>query len=492
MEILTSASRVSVGSPEGSSVLVDLTHSESDCYIVKCPVELLMMFSEALGADLASRASFASTCRKINQAVEPRLYKDDITWNDGYCMVWAAKKGQVQTMKKCIAQGGDIFRRFPLRLQGCYSPGPLLHLSVMTGRNRMVVFLLDQGFDIHTEAKGVCGCDHPTTFARSARSVYLDEPLSRYSCIETALHVAICRGHLSTARLLISRGALDHPTDPLLPRKVAIRAAAAFNRYRIFPDIIKGRESEVPAIIGAAPRSELDILDRPSLTRTLNTLHYGALHHACGRDNNIETIRALVELGADPNERIAVLDPTKGTPMHLAGARMDFAPVAHALMDLGANPEMLFAGNDRDAPTKTLVYILHRILCFDISYEEVPTEEITRRMLARADRLIQNGADFNRATKKRDSLIVNCDVLKGFLLPVVHCTYFDCAPAIMRFLLQKRADVEKKGRDGTTALATLVKALEIDHDFNSLITPAVERERRLFEGIQLLWEIPFR
>ncbi|KAK4212792.1 hypothetical protein QBC37DRAFT_483608 [Rhypophila decipiens] len=426
------------------------------------------MFSEALGADLASRAAFASTCRRINQAVEPGLYKDEITWNDGYCIIWAAEKGQVQTMQKCIAGGGDIFRRFVL--SDGYSPGPLhtlLHLSARVGMDHMVAFLLDQGFDIHTEARGVCADSAAVTSLQHSP----DRPCMFMS------------GQSSTARLLISRGALNHPTDPLLPRKAAIRAAASFGLYDIFPDIIKGRKSEVPAIIGAAPRSDLDILNR----RGLNTFHYGALHHACGSDSNIQTIRALIEHGADPNERIAVLDPTKGTPLSLAGTGVGPARVVHVLMDLGANPEMLFAANDQDFPTKTLGYILHRILYFDIDYEKVPTEEITRRMLVHADRLIQNGANLFTASRRYSSLISGSDVLKGFLLPVVHCTYYDCAPMIMDFLVKQGVHVDEY-YDGNTALTTLVQALESGLDLDPLSTPSVERRRRLFEGIKVLLE----
>ncbi|TRX97609.1 hypothetical protein FHL15_001364 [Xylaria flabelliformis] len=110
-----------------------------------------------------------------------------------------------------------------------------LHLAVANGQNNAVSFLIDKGADINAPSTGYCECRQITRYISD------DGPLPVWS----PLHMAICRGHFQTAKLLLIRGAsifvevdkLGSPQNQ--SRCTALHLACYHGPYRLVTTLIK-------------------------------------------------------------------------------------------------------------------------------------------------------------------------------------------------------------------------------------------------------------
>lgn len=211
--------------------------------IYSLPWELIASVTASLDSRESSR--FARSCHFLYETVSHVLYrrvKDDIN-----VLAWAAEEGVVGTMERLLAAGADANRRLtpdsddiPKPLPPVFGPhggsrhalqdynmqlmllerqsmrrhaiqcthgatGPgrhtMLHLASKYGHKDVVEILLDHHADIDTLAQGLCRCND------ELRRVAHRTGASFSGTSWTPLHLAICRGHLSTMKLLISRGA---------------------------------------------------------------------------------------------------------------------------------------------------------------------------------------------------------------------------------------------------------------------------------------------
>ncbi|KAK3316019.1 hypothetical protein B0H66DRAFT_560130 [Apodospora peruviana] len=272
--------------PRGASQnLIAVVPSDSLLWL---PNELLYMIGEHLETDpnggLKALAALSSTCRRFNAIYDDRLYRSDALYYESKAIVWGATLASVGTIEKSIAQGGDVNAYYEtLHTSGgralVSALGSALHYAVLTGFDGIVECLLDHGADIHAKnAISICECYN------IFRSVPQHPPIRACSDVafrypKSALHLAICHGHISTARLLIDRGALEGPDNEFEERHDLMIAAVAFGHHCLFDSLLEGMN----------PQDISDLLETPDNDLMNNSL----LHFACGRRSNIETVRAL-------------------------------------------------------------------------------------------------------------------------------------------------------------------------------------------------------
>jgi ankyrin repeat protein len=124
-----------------------------------------------------------------------------------------------------------------------------LHLAAAYGNDEAVKILLDSGANINAGSIGMCDCQEMWVGLRAP------EPLRFW----TPLHVAICQSHLSTANLLLSRGAsayveADWLSDRekgeiswLPPNEVstALHTACYLGHFRLVRTLVEGRYQDI-------------------------------------------------------------------------------------------------------------------------------------------------------------------------------------------------------------------------------------------------------
>ncbi|KAI0553688.1 ankyrin repeat-containing domain protein [Xylaria curta] len=207
-----------------------------------------------------------------------------------------------------------------------------LHLAAANGQKSAVSFLINKGADINAPSRGYCECSQIRAYI--SRSLHSCAPPPVWS----PLHMAICRGHYQTAKLLLIHGAsiFVEIVTPWFPqnqsRCTALHLACYHGQYRLVTTLIKeGYQSdlEVKDAIGQTPFAyafwgqQFDKI-MPYLKRKgcdINTT-LGAcssrstgtcLIIACRAYQYDDAIR-LVELGVDVN---SVELQTGNSPLHI-------------------------------------------------------------------------------------------------------------------------------------------------------------------------------
>ncbi|KAL1860672.1 hypothetical protein Daus18300_009015 [Diaporthe australafricana] len=111
----------------------------------------------------------------------------------------------------------DMFR--PIHDWHPFTEFTPLAFAAMYGLDSMVAFLLDHGANIEKPGKGICDCADGENDVNMDLPPYtnLTPPGDTYyepKFLWTPLYIALCRGHESTAMLLLSRGADPQETCP--------------------------------------------------------------------------------------------------------------------------------------------------------------------------------------------------------------------------------------------------------------------------------------
>lgn len=219
-------------------------------------------------------AALARTCRQLNAAVTPLLYTRDINHHDGTrrpSLLWAAGKGDIPILEK-LAYCGNIdldmicFTTYPGRRdvatferppdfdelraiskeekRSYYERNPKLAnkvlssplfkqprelayctplgMAVESGQLEAVKWLLERpSVDINGPVRNLCRCS-------------MSIATQRHWVVQwTPLHLAICKGHVDIAKLLISSGAslvIQADNDPYPLELVKVRVGSGFSK----------------------------------------------------------------------------------------------------------------------------------------------------------------------------------------------------------------------------------------------------------------------
>lgn len=243
-------------------------------------------------------SALALSCKRLKDLAEEALYTHNRDYGASLAVHWAAEHGNIATLDKAFRYGLDIHQDGPgLTLDSSPSStldSSPLYTAVMHGKDLAVAWFLDHGADVTLTGRARCDC-----------------PVFKSGF----LHAALCLRHVSTAELLISRGApLYYPSDG---RQSAHWANALLEAS------FYGLDTIVEALV---KDYGMDLQTRCSPS------YHDALACAAMLDHNVSTIRTLVGLGADVN---GSKNEWESSPLYVAIDEGNFS-VANILLDLGA------------------------------------------------------------------------------------------------------------------------------------------------------------
>lgn len=177
---------------------------------LKLPNEL--MFALGNLADIPTLSALASTSRRLHALLNPLLYRRNAREQHSRALVWAAENGRLDTAKLCLSHGADINtvtspeeetrrqRNNLLFLIGAVSrSGTPLHYAVRRGHDEIVKYLLANGADHKSWCRHLCECHAPQGSTRRANNQ--EAQTAHWS----PLHLALCSGHTSIAKILIDQ-----------------------------------------------------------------------------------------------------------------------------------------------------------------------------------------------------------------------------------------------------------------------------------------------
>ncbi|KAI2608053.1 ankyrin [Hypoxylon fragiforme] len=197
-----------------------------------------------------------------------------------------------------------------------------LHIAARWGNNEMIDLLLKYGADIHSLSRGFCDCILPQKDSHVSLNT---DTSTGVNPIWMPLHTAICHGHESTVRLLISRGASVNISPRLLgsdSRHVTALHSACYSDMSSISSFLinKGYQTDVDIEdhAGASPISyayftgswaSIDFLVESGASLNARLGNMTLLKHACYGGRFAEALR-FIELGADVASSLEPSDDT--------------------------------------------------------------------------------------------------------------------------------------------------------------------------------------
>lgn len=295
----------------------------------KLPDEIIILIAEA--CDVRGKACLARANRRLNELATVVLHRYSVLEEGNSALYWAAEHGHINTlesMRSCGAELNDstgsrlpiVFRRLVPDPEGhpVHSVGFLpLHVAASFGQNATVRWLLRHGARVESLAQNLCCCHGPFIDLN-----FVGDDLEP-NHTRTPLHIAICNGNLSVAKLLISRGAaVRSPRDDVFDEINALHTAALCNNT-----------AAIEFLVG----SGLVEVNEPDRSGGV------ALHYACLQLGNLPAVQKLLDLGASQD---TTDDNRFGrTPMFLA-CELGFFEAAVVLLDNGAPFDVSDARNE--------------------------------------------------------------------------------------------------------------------------------------------------
>ncbi|ORY61714.1 uncharacterized protein BCR38DRAFT_38697 [Pseudomassariella vexata] len=257
-------------------------------------------------------SSWARASRHLYRCILPLLYAFNRDFQSSSCVAWAARAGENSTLEKAVVYNLNISLVPKLDSPVAMPAGPppyghprrgpptcpMVHpvqLAVKSGHAATVAWFLDHGVDVEQTFRPLCEHGHQN-------GVFL--PL---------LHIAMCARQSSVVSLLLDRGApLEFKNHPWNCGRNALLQAAE-----------RGLDSIVERLV----RDE-GMKMYPTIVREDN-----ALSQAVRSDNNLSTVKKLLELGAhiDGPSRIWEYSPLYDAIRHGS------FKVALALLEAGAS-----------------------------------------------------------------------------------------------------------------------------------------------------------
>ncbi|KAI0883015.1 ankyrin [Annulohypoxylon maeteangense] len=237
-------------------------------------------------------------------------YDDEISYHNGYGGSDGDSDGDGDSEDIRPTGNGavsELYSRY------CWTP---LHIAARWGDDDLVDLLIRYGADVDAWSKGFCDCVVPSEILGPTDLGPLDpDPIRDFAMpIWTPLHTAICHGHESTARLLISRGAsvnvspwLDGP-DP--SQATALHSACYSDQASIARFLVdEGHQTdvEVEDYFGSTPMTyayfarswrAIDFLVEAGASLNATLGPFTLLKHACHSCRFAEALR-FIELGVD-------------------------------------------------------------------------------------------------------------------------------------------------------------------------------------------------
>lgn len=335
-------------------------------FLSNLPIEVVVLIAEA--CRVPEKSALVRTNRQLNELLTPVLYRYNIQREGSSAMFWAAEQGCIKTFDRLLSHGAEVndnhASRFlvvhkhfypyrPRRLHDTFFTP--LHIAAKFGQDDAVKWLLNHGARIEAVAHNLCGCQDGATDI--ANDTDFDPRLSPLS---TPLHIAICNGQLTTAKLLVSRGAeLD------VGVATPLHTAARFNNAEAVDFLLKNELADV------------DQSDNHG---------YAPLHLACMTFQDVSAMEKLFEFDAD----LEVNADDGRTPLAFACERGYFR-AALRLLDQGADHEV-----EWDGQTPIQVAAMSMTSFFPRRPpSESDTWEDERELLVR--RLLELGVDVDEA-----------------------------------------------------------------------------------------------
>lgn len=283
------------------------------------PNEIIILIAE--GCDVRGKACLARSNRRLNGLATEVLLRYSVREEGNSAMYWAAEHGHINTLERMRACGAElndssgsrlpvVFRRLAaimlddIDVSRNFGFLPL-HVAAQFGQDSAVHWLLKRGCRIESLAQDLCRC--PTSLENEGFEG--DSPP-----LWTSLHMAICRGNLSTAKLLISRGA-------------SLRASRDEQNFggSSCNLLHTAARCDHPAAIEFLVGSGLVDVDEP------DSEGHVALHYACSNLGNISAVKKLLDLGAD----VDIINDMDGhEPIYMA-CTQGFFEAATILLDKG-------------------------------------------------------------------------------------------------------------------------------------------------------------
>jgi len=292
----------------------------------------------------------------------------------------AAGRGSVETVKSLLAHGADVNAR---ETRGGQTA---LMWAVAEKHAEVVRELIGHGADVHARSKGGF----------------------------TSLLFAAQQGDLDSARLLIAAGADPNEATPKDGSALLVAGASGHDTVAAF------------------------LVDHGADPNAADGRGFTALHLAASLENLLETVKALLQHGANPNARLAKDPPGRppeaisligATPILLAAQAGNVAAV-RALVAAGADPQA--ATKENSTPLMVAAGV----------GEFEDRRETTRTRSARletAKLLVDLGADVNAVGEN------------GWT--ALHGAAYTGSDSIIEFLVSKGAKMDVKDRFGQTPLS---------------------------------------
>lgn len=245
--------------------------------LLRFPNELLHEVGALLRDDPDSKggrsalAALSSACRLFNDIFESYLYQSDARHNDSFSVVWGAANGNIKTLEKAVLRGADVRAGF-VQLPGYDGKGTAIHYAARNGHDEAIQWLVDHG-SRPLSKRGLCLCECYDEVGQTSRESH------RNGTRVSPLHLAICHGNISTVRLLIDMDPSVYATNPDMVEKTSIMCTAAAHGHHCLFDAL------------------LDGLDARTFVQRRDIYGNTMFHYAARSHGNVDTIRALADLG---------------------------------------------------------------------------------------------------------------------------------------------------------------------------------------------------
>ncbi|KAI8238401.1 putative ankyrin repeat protein [Colletotrichum sp. SAR 10_86] len=316
------------------------------------PPEILLAITDLLPQ--AALHALALANKRLYDVINSTLYAQSVKDEARDITVLAARDGNLDTLKMAASFGADMNRVYWVPVPTWAKPEEIqsiapktgygvcwatpLHVAAAYGHYDVVKWLLAEGVDIDVPGKLLCGClslcemqDHFGTSSDAWQGrIHLDY-VPKVAGTWTPLHLAICRGNQSIARLLISRGA---SLDIRYNRRMNIPRTHGVSTL-FYSESCDSHTRMTHFGWTGVEESSNDDLDHRLTTQVQEQAEdRDRMHavHTAASSGQKEILHYLVAKGVDINN----LDGSNGNVLHYALSESD-ADMCKLVLDLGAD-----------------------------------------------------------------------------------------------------------------------------------------------------------